>query len=174
MSGTAQKTQGAELEQLQRKIWMLRSRGLTYEQIGRSVGKSKSSVAYHVKQLRKQTYASLDGAGQQEVVGEILMNFREMRQEAMRNMTQVEQGSPMRAQWLDIAARRLQAETKFMLDIGLIQKAADRVELTVRDVRKMSDKEIEHEIRSLKQDLANSPTNFLGLPAAEDAEAASN
>ena len=161
LQGSAHKAQGAELEQLQRKIWMLRSRGLTYEQIARAVGKSKSAVAYHVKQLRRSTYASLDGAGQQEIIGEVLMNFREMRQEAMRNMTQVEQGSPMRAQWLDIAARRLQAETKFMIDVGLIQKAADRVELTVRDVRKMSDKEIEHEIRALKEELANSPMGLL-------------
>jgi len=164
---SSHKAVGAELEQLQRKIWMLRSRGMTYEQIARAVGKSKSAVAYHVKQLRRQTYAQLDGAGQQEVVGEILMNFREMRQEAMRNMTQVEQGSPMRAQWLDIAARRLQAETKFMLDIGIIQKAADRVELTVRDVRKMSDKEIEHEIRSLKAELAAAPIAFLGASEPE-------
>ena len=162
------RARGAELEQLRRRIWMLRSRGMTYAQIGKAVGCSTSNVAYHVKEIRKITYAQMDGAGQQEIIGEILMNYQEMRQEALRNMTQVEQGSPMRATWLDIAARRLSAEVKFLIDVGLIQKAADRVELTVRDVRKMSDEEIERDMMRLKEELANSEVSFLEQKSVGD------
>jgi hypothetical protein len=134
---------------------------MTYAQIGKAVGCSTSNVSYHVKEIRRTTYQAMDGAGQQEIIGEVLMNYQEMRQEALRNMTQVEQGSPMRAQWLDIAARRLNAEVKFLLDVGMIQKSADRVELTVRDVRKMSDEEIQREMARLKDELAHAPVNFL-------------
>ena len=168
------RAKGAELETLRRRIWMLRSRGMTYAQIGKTVGCSTSNVAYHVKEIRKSTYAAMDGAGQQEIIGEVLMNYQEMRQEALRNMTRVEQGSPMRAQWLDIAARRLNAEVKFLLDVGMIQKAADRVELTVRDVRKMSDEEIAREMQRLKEELANAPVNFLEQKRADADEALVN
>jgi predicted transcriptional regulator len=158
---TKTRAKGAELERLRRRIWMLRSRGMTYAQIGQAVGCTAANVAYHVKKIRQETFVQMDGAGQQEIIGEILMNYQEMRQEALRNMTQVEQGSPMRAQWLDIAARRLNAEVKFLIDVGMIQKAADRVELTVRDVRKMSDEEIEREMMRLKEELATAPVAFL-------------
>lgn len=155
--GAVERASGADLEILRRRIWVLRSRGMTYAQIGKAVGKSASAVTHHIRQTRKNTYTQIDSAGQEEVVGEILLSLREMRQEALRNMSHVEQGSPMRAQWLDSAARRLNSEIKFMFDTNMIQRSTGDEKITAYDVRKMSDEEMERELKNLVRTLNESP-----------------
>lgn len=153
-----------EVEMLRRRIWMYRSRGMTVKQIASAVGKSISTVYHHLRKARQGTYDEIESSGQPETIGEMLLNLRELRQEALRNMSQVEQGSPMRAQWLDLAGRRLNAELDFLMKVGLIQKAADRVELSVRDVRYMSDEEIRREIEQLRHELVEfAPPDLLTM-----------
>jgi len=156
---------GAELEVLRRKIWLYRSRGMTFTQIAQAVQKSRSACHHHLSAYRRQAVLSTESQGQQEIIGELLLSHRELRQETLRNMAAADQGSLLKLNWIDAAARRIRDEEKFMLDIGLITKTADRVDITVRDVRSMSTEEIEREVNRLREELAYAPTAFLDTTA---------
>ena len=157
MSRTKTRASGPEIEQLRRRVWVMRSRGMTFKQIADAVQRDPSTVHYHWKKACEEATTKLEGAGQPEVIGNMMLTFRELRPEALRNLSQVEQGSPMRANWLALAGKRLDAEKQFMLEVGLLDRASDKVELTVKDVRKMSDEEIQREVENLRRELAFSP-----------------
>ena len=151
---------GHELEQLKRKIFVLRSRGMSYRQIAQATDKAVSTVHKHYKSICKDMTIALEGAGQQEILGEMALYHKELVQEGLRNMSQVEAGSPMRANWTSITGKRLDAWREFMFSSGLMHKAADKLDLNVKDVRKMSDEEIERDIHQLTQKLALSPVKM--------------
>jgi len=149
-----------ELEQLKRKIFVMRSRGMAFRQIAKAVGKSVSTVHAHYKNICRDTTVALEGAGQQEILGEMALYHRELVQEGLRNLSQVEQGSPMRANWTSITGKRLDAYRDFMFASGLMHKAADKLDLSVKDVRKMSDEEIARNIQQLREKVAFSPVQL--------------
>jgi hypothetical protein len=151
---------GHELEQLKRKIFVLRSRGMAFRQIAAATDKAVSTVHKHYKSICRDTTVALEGAGQQEILGEMALFHKELVQEGLRNLTQVEAGSPMRANWTSITGKRLDAWRDFMFLSGLMHKAADKLELNVKDVRKMSDEEIERDIAQLQNKLALSPVKL--------------
>jgi DNA-binding transcriptional ArsR family regulator len=151
---------GIDLEVLRRRIFVLKSRGLTIGQISAAVGKSRSTVSHHLTALKLDKVKQAEGAGAEELTGELLLLLEELLQEALRNMTLVEQGSPMRAQWLAEAARRLDAKAKFMLTVGLVKKAEPLENDEMRDLRRMSDDEIRKERAQLRAELAKEPVDL--------------
>jgi hypothetical protein len=136
---------------------------MSYRQIAEApnVNTSISNVRYHLKEARKYEFAQIEESGSPEVIGEVLLNLRELFQEALRNMTQAEAGSLLRLSWRDSAQRSYMNLIKFMQEVGLLPKKADKMELSVRDVRHMSTEEIEREVMQLKQELSNTPLAFL-------------
>lgn len=152
-----------ELEQLRRRIFVYRQRGLTLKQIAEAPGidLTPSTVHYHLKKTREKEYEKFDMVGQAEVVGEVLLHLRELYQEAARNMANAEMGTLLRMTMLDLTGRRYDKMVKFMQDTGIIQKAADRVDMTVRDMRNMSTEEIARDIRQLQRELAHAPNDFI-------------
>jgi hypothetical protein len=140
----------------------MRSRGMSYRQIAAATDRAVSTVHKHYKSTCKDTTIALEGAGQQEILGEMALFHKELVQEGLRNLSQVEAGSPMRANWTSITGKRLDAWRDFMFSSGLMHKAADKLDLNVKDVRKMSDEEIEREIGQMQKKLALSPVKLGG------------
>lgn len=152
-----------EAELLQRRIWMYRARGMTLVAIGKAIGKKKSTVAYHLNKARKNAYEWYEGVGESEIIGEMLLNFRECRQEAQRNLARCAPGTPMRLSWAQEVRQSLKLESNFLFDLGLLKKAAEKVNIQVTDVRSMSSDEIERQIMRMRKELALTPVQGITM-----------
>ena len=154
--GTGRSTK-EQVELLRRRIWMHRARGLTIAQIAQAVGKSTSAISYHLKKIRQNVFDYYHGAGETEILGEMLLSHRELRQEAFRNLARTQPGTPIRLQFAQEARQAIRAEATFMFDVGLLRKAPDKLDVTVADVRQMSVDEIRAMKVRLQRELALTP-----------------
>ena len=153
-----------ETEVLQRKIWLYRSRGLSITQIAKAVNKARSTVAYHLRQARLNAYQYYEGAGEEEIIGQMLMLFRETRNEAMRNLARTEPASNMRLKWLFETRAAIKAEAAFMFDLGIIRKMPDQLDVTITDVRRMSSDEIARAMLRMQEELAHATVQGINIP----------
>lgn len=149
-----------------RKIWVMRSRGFSYRNIGKAIGFSATTARAHYKAMCREQADDITDGGQQEILGELAMMHKDLAQEALRNMNQAEQGSPLRSQWVSIAGKRVDALTQFLFTCGMAQKAAEKVEIGVRNVMAMSNEEILRNIEEIQTELAVRP-NKIAMRMAE-------
>lgn len=162
--GSRERYTKEETEALRRRIWLFKSRGLSISQIAKAVQRSPSTVSHHLRKAREESMDWYQGAGEKEIAGEMLMNHRELRQEALRNMARTDPGSRQRMQWLQEARNCLKAETSFMLDLGVLSKQPQRIDVSMLDVRKMSGDEIARQIAQLQKELALARVRGVNAP----------
>ena len=148
---------------------MYRARGMTLVAIGKATGKKKSTVAYHLNKARSNAYEWYEGVGEKEIVGEMLLNFRECRQEAQRNLARCEPGTPLRLSWAQEIRQSLKQEANFLFDLGLLSKAADKIDVRVTDVRNMTTDEIERQIMRMRKELAYTPVQGINMARGGEA-----
>lgn len=138
---------------LREQVWEMRLKGETWQSISDAVGKSITAVRYHYDVVRKQAGTEMRGRSSDEVLGEIGLKLQSLTHEAQRNMALVMDGSPMKATWIDVVGRRVRDEIKFALDTGLIQRAADRIDLNITDVRSMSTDQLKERLQRIQTEL---------------------
>jgi len=150
----AERMTADESDVFRRRVFALRARGVAWAKIASGLDKSVSTCKYHYNKHNAATAGADDpNVNQDAIAHEMLATFRELRQEAYRNMAATEQGSPMRHNWLSLCSKALDAECRFMFKSGVLQGVADKVDVVVKDYRRMSDKELDNEVLKLRKQL---------------------
>ena len=157
-----------ETEQIRRRIWLYKARGMRTSRIAAILNRKPSFVYYHLRKARQNAYQYYQGAGEEEIVGDQILVHQEIRKEAFRNLAKTDPVSSNRLEWLKEARQTLKMERDLLFDLGLLQKAPERVDVSVADVRKMSVDEIQREMMRLKRELAFGQVRGITVPDIPD------
>lgn len=144
-----------EAEAFRKRVFDLRMRGMMPGQIASMVGESVALVQHHIRKARMERLEEVEFGGKKEKVGEGIRMYQALREEAMRQMHKAEEGSAVRAVWFAEARKCVDKELEFLMEVGFLPRASEKLEVLVRDARGMSLAEINAEIGAIERRLAN-------------------
>lgn len=167
---------GEEWEELRNRIFELKTGGMSWEKIAVLVGKSKTTVRYHYKQARLANLRSIEAEGWKPKAGEIARKFERLQEVAwlhLQHLTVQKDeppvldpktgkvltkgkkgglGSVPAAIWTQTYMKLLKEEYTFLMDLGVMPRAKEKLEITFQDARSLSLEELQTEaIRLSKQ-----------------------
>jgi hypothetical protein len=116
----------------------LRASGLQVPEIARHVEKAESTVKYHLREARIDAARELEEGGRAVVVGESFLALQALYDAALRDAEAAPPGSPQRAAFMDMAARRLRERTKLLRDLGILRSVGDEIEALLRQRQEIS------------------------------------
>lgn len=139
---------------LGQEVWVRHNRGLSLRSIAEELRIGRGKAKNTLERFKAACYDELSSTGQREVLGDLALGFKYIRGEIVQGIEAAGQGSIARSQWVNLYVRALKAEAEFGFESGLLTRAAERVDVTVRDIRRMSDEELTHELVNLREELA--------------------
>jgi hypothetical protein len=135
-------------------IWVRQNRGQSLRSIAEELRLTRGKVKSTLERFKAACYDELSSTGQREVLGDLALGFKWIRGEIVGGIEASQAGSNARSQWANLYLRALKSEAEFGFESGLLTRAAERVDVTIRDIRKMTDEELTIELVSLREELA--------------------
>jgi hypothetical protein len=162
--------QADEYEELRRRIYNLKVSGLSFKAVGAVVGLSAKNTKKHFDRARAEVVKDFKDGKWYDRAGESIKDYQWARQIARQHLAALEageldehgqpkpgtskKGSLQAAIWLQTFLRARKQEDDFCVMTGLFPKAADKLDITLKDARSMSLEELQQECARLEERLA--------------------
>ena len=143
-----------EVEVLRKQIYQMRMRGMTKTAIAKACGVTEGSVRYHLKEYAKDAFKFEADSTKAEKVGEMLRHLQGLFNEAMFQMTKMKESHHKHA-WFESAAKRLQELIKFKQLTGLLPMESHKLDVTVKDVRSLSNQELLAHLEAMQREIGD-------------------
>jgi hypothetical protein len=157
-------------EELRRRIYDMRARGLSYRAIGKVVGLDPSTVRGHYRKARLEQVKEVEEKGWKLIAGGNLKRYKRAQETCLAHLAALEQGefdengnprpgtskkgSIQAAIWMQTLLRAYKQEEDYAFDLGLMPKASDKIDVTFKDARTMSLEELQNECAALEASLS--------------------
>lgn len=157
-------------EELRRRIFDMRCRGLSYAAIGKMVGKNAATVRYHYLKAKQEHTDEIEEKGWKQLAGSHVRRLVRAQEVCLSHLAALEQGeidqqtgqvkpgtakkgSLQAAIWMQTYLRACKQESDFELDTGLLPKASEKLDITLKDARAMTLEELQNECANLESQL---------------------
>lgn len=164
-----------EAQEFQNRVWQMKLNGMSLTAIAKVVQRSLSTVSLHYKAARLARMTDLEHDGWKAKAGEIIRKYEgmeelcrlhllslsgvgEVSKDAAGNETKSKggRGTVAAAIWMQTYAKIVKQNTDFHFDVGVIPKASEKLDVTIRDARSMSLEELQREASLLARRLSDS------------------
>ena len=120
-----------EIAERRTAVKRLRLRGLGYRSIAKIVGVGHMTIKRDLEAIRHSNKTRVTMLDQSEHVGESLSVFEEVELRAWQDYHDADKGSQQRQRFLAEIQSARQNQTKLLMDLGVINRVAERKHITV-------------------------------------------
>lgn len=158
-------------EELRKRIYDMRARGLSYAAIGKIVQLKPQTVHYHYKKARAEVVQTIEEEGWKLTAGKNLKRYQRAQEICLSHLAALEQGeideatgqprpgtskkgSIQAAIWMQTYLRACKQEEDYAFELGVMPRAKEQLEVTFKDARAMSIEELQNECAALEAQLS--------------------
>lgn len=183
-----------EAEDLRKRCFDLRSQGLSFDRIAAAIGKSRNTARTYWQQARAERMKQVETEGWKPKVGEAMRKNERHYELAMLHFqhltTQPEEppildehgkvvkkgkkaglGTVAAAIWMQTILKIEKQGLDLLMDVGVIPRASEKLDVTITDARSMSLEELQIAASRLRKQLANGeivPDSIAQIPIDAD------
>jgi len=128
----SKKSSSDEISERRQMVMKFRLRGLTYRQIAKELGVGYMTVKRDLEAIRVSTRDKVSKFKHDYALGTSINTYEQIEEEAWKEAERCPHGSSNRAQFLNLARTARNDQVKMLMDVGLIGRSAQQVDVTVK------------------------------------------
>lgn len=163
--------------ELRRRIFDLKTDGMSIPSISKLVGKSETTVRHHYHKARLERLREIETQGWKPKAGEISRKFEKLFEIAKLHLnhltTQRDEGPVLNSEgkviskgkkgglgsvaaaiWTQTAMKLVKEEYTFLMELGVMPRAREKLDITIQDARSLSLEELQAEASRLSRQLS--------------------
>jgi len=129
--GRPVKRSAIELAERRQQVLTLRLKGMAFKEIAKEVGVGYMTVKRDLDQVRQENVQQVSKFNRDVAIGQAIASYNQVELEAWLQYHKCSQGTTQRAQFLNMVRAATNDRVKLLTEVGLVSKAAVRVEHTV-------------------------------------------